>query len=181
MRYLTDDGALPSDLPEEQQRGLFLEIYEKIRLATWDKIPEDEINLITERVFDEGIGGRGEDEEDIEICIVCFDELYKEKETIRGLGCGHDYHDNCIERWLERTKSCPLRNAKVTTSDDGSDDDSDEYHSDYFDFDGDDEEEEDEVEEEEEEEEEEDDDDDDDDDEEEEKELNFPRVAAAHV
>lgn len=39
-------------------------------------------------------------------CSICFEKLVS-KET-RIVHCGHEFHHNCIEKWLEKKNSCPL-------------------------------------------------------------------------
>ncbi|KAJ8641467.1 hypothetical protein MRB53_018161 [Persea americana] len=41
-------------------------------------------------------------------CTVCLAE-YQEKDTLRVLPyCGHAFHVNCIDRWLQRHSTCPV-------------------------------------------------------------------------
>ncbi|KAJ8615768.1 hypothetical protein MRB53_035140 [Persea americana] len=41
------------------------------------------------------------------ICVVCQAE-YDENDKIGILGCGHDYHVDCIKRWLLLKNACPI-------------------------------------------------------------------------
>ncbi|KAF8027807.1 hypothetical protein BT93_E0666 [Corymbia citriodora subsp. variegata] len=42
------------------------------------------------------------------ICAICLSE-YRPKETIRTIpSCGHYFHAQCIDQWLQRNASCPL-------------------------------------------------------------------------
>ncbi|KAI5659958.1 hypothetical protein M9H77_28751 [Catharanthus roseus] len=47
------------------------------------------------------------EEESDEICVVCQSE-YEENEKLGRLGCGHEYHSNCIRTWLLHRKFCPI-------------------------------------------------------------------------
>ncbi|XP_051150336.1 RING-H2 finger protein ATL64-like [Andrographis paniculata] len=55
-------------------------------------------------------------DEELLICSVCRERLYlweeedKTKTTteIAELGCGHDFHVDCIKQWLRRNNRCPL-------------------------------------------------------------------------
>ena len=38
---------------------------------------------------------------------------YKNKEEIGILQCGHEYHADCIRRWLQEKNVCPLCKSKV--------------------------------------------------------------------
>tara|TARA_B100001287_G_C22495098_1_gene440830 strand:- start:38 stop:448 length:411 start_codon:yes stop_codon:yes gene_type:complete len=40
-----------------------------------------------------------------EFCSICLDE---EKNNLSKLECGHLYHKNCIEEWLEKDLTCPI-------------------------------------------------------------------------
>jgi hypothetical protein len=41
-------------------------------------------------------------------CSICYCE-YEEKEQLRILKCGHDYHKSCIDQWLTRHRNrCPM-------------------------------------------------------------------------
>jgi len=39
------------------------------------------------------------------ICPVCFDRLVDKNTQV--LHCGHKFHHDCIERWLETNNTCP--------------------------------------------------------------------------
>ncbi|XP_022634462.1 E3 ubiquitin-protein ligase At3g02290-like isoform X2 [Vigna radiata var. radiata] len=45
--------------------------------------------------------------QEYEICIICQDE-YKNKEEIGILQCGHEYHAECVKRWLHEKNVCPM-------------------------------------------------------------------------
>ncbi|KAL3530411.1 hypothetical protein ACH5RR_009733 [Cinchona calisaya] len=47
------------------------------------------------------------DEDDDEICVVCQSE-FENEETLGILGCGHQYHVDCIKRWLQHKNVCPI-------------------------------------------------------------------------
>ncbi|XP_068494898.1 uncharacterized protein [Phaseolus vulgaris] len=53
-----------------------------------------------------------EEEEEIDLCIICQDE-YKNKEEIGILQCGHEYHADCVRRWLQEKNVCPLCKSKA--------------------------------------------------------------------
>jgi hypothetical protein len=41
-------------------------------------------------------------------CAICIEPL-EEEDTVRGLTCGHCYHQSCLDPWLtQRRASCPL-------------------------------------------------------------------------
>ena len=39
------------------------------------------------------------------ICLICFEKLVVKKTQI--LYCGHEFHHDCIERWIEESSTCP--------------------------------------------------------------------------
>ena len=41
-------------------------------------------------------------------CIICLEPLCGQStRPSRTLGCGHDFHDDCIRQWLSETSHCP--------------------------------------------------------------------------
>jgi hypothetical protein len=44
------------------------------------------------------------DQDDCSICLAS----YQSKDTLRSLPCGHSFHTDCIDRWLERSTLCPI-------------------------------------------------------------------------
>lgn len=46
-----------------------------------------------------------------EICVVCQEE-YEEDERIGRLHCRHEYHVDCISKWLLQNKVCPICKAE---------------------------------------------------------------------
>ncbi|KAK7333494.1 hypothetical protein VNO80_30268 [Phaseolus coccineus] len=56
--------------------------------------------------------GSTSEEQEIDLCIICQDE-YKNKEEIGILRCGHEYHADCIRRWLQERDVCPLCKSKA--------------------------------------------------------------------
>jgi len=41
-------------------------------------------------------------------CAICFDDLDTEEIVKCATTCYKKYHKQCIDKWLERTKSCPM-------------------------------------------------------------------------
>ncbi|XP_046890729.1 uncharacterized protein LOC124477157 isoform X2 [Hypomesus transpacificus] len=46
-------------------------------------------------------------------CQICFSD-YTEGEELRMLPCLHDYHVQCIDRWLKESATCPICRADVS-------------------------------------------------------------------
>ena len=48
-------------------------------------------------------------------CVICL-EIFKEKEEIYELKCKHIYHLDCLKKWLEKSRFCPVcRESAVET------------------------------------------------------------------
>ncbi|XP_055294593.1 E3 ubiquitin-protein ligase RLIM-like [Moschus berezovskii] len=48
-----------------------------------------------------------EETEGLKVCTICITE-YTAGNTLRVLPCFHEYHDNCIDQWLEENSTCPI-------------------------------------------------------------------------
>jgi len=48
-------------------------------------------------------------------CVICVEDL-TEGETIRRLPCGHVYHQECIDLWLQRSRLCCLCKRPIESS-----------------------------------------------------------------
>ena len=44
-------------------------------------------------------------------CIICM-ENFEENEKVKQLYCGHIFHGDCIDKWLEKEKKCPFCKAE---------------------------------------------------------------------
>ncbi|XP_026434734.1 E3 ubiquitin-protein ligase CIP8-like [Papaver somniferum] len=51
-------------------------------------------------------------EDETEICIVCQDK-YENQDKIATLDCKHEYHQDCITKWLVRKNVCPICNRQA--------------------------------------------------------------------
>eukprot|EP00929_Paragymnodinium_shiwhaense_P101759 TRINITY_DN6491_c0_g1_i1.p1 TRINITY_DN6491_c0_g1~~TRINITY_DN6491_c0_g1_i1.p1 ORF type:complete len:136 (-),score=34.87 TRINITY_DN6491_c0_g1_i1:165-572(-) len=47
-------------------------------------------------------------------CAICQDG-YEPGEDIKTLPCGHLYHLECVDQWLQVSKACPLCEKKIAT------------------------------------------------------------------
>jgi hypothetical protein len=68
-------------------------------------IPESERNNVTkicENVCDESI------------CSICFEKLKCENRPVRETNkCKHQYHEDCLFKWFDKSKSCPNCNSII--------------------------------------------------------------------
>ncbi|KAF9608717.1 hypothetical protein IFM89_010849 [Coptis chinensis] len=51
-------------------------------------------------------------------CIVCQVE-YRNQEKVGTLGCGHEYHADCIKKWLQVKNVCPICKVQAISVEDG--------------------------------------------------------------
>ncbi|OVA06165.1 zinc finger protein [Macleaya cordata] len=51
----------------------------------------------------------------VDQCVVCQTE-YEEEEPVTTLPCDHTYHLECISKWLQIKKVCPICNSEVSSS-----------------------------------------------------------------
>nr|XP_016447801.1 PREDICTED: E3 ubiquitin ligase BIG BROTHER-related-like [Nicotiana tabacum] len=52
----------------------------------------------------------------IDRCVVCQLE-YEEGENLVALPCDHPYHSDCIQKWLQIKKICPICSDEVSSTD----------------------------------------------------------------
>ncbi|CAL4902782.1 unnamed protein product [Urochloa decumbens] len=52
-------------------------------------------------------------------CVICLEE-YKLKDSVGKLKCGHDYHADCIKKWLQVKNVCPICKASVADDSGGT-------------------------------------------------------------
>lgn len=63
---------------------------------------------------------RREEEKTEEECTICLEKMFdnENKETVvKETPCGHRYHGECIDTWLEIHVSCPLCRYNMTRDD----------------------------------------------------------------
>ncbi|ESW33468.1 hypothetical protein PHAVU_001G072100 [Phaseolus vulgaris] len=49
----------------------------------------------------------------INLCVICQVE-YEEGEALVSLQCEHPYHTDCISKWLQMKKVCPICNTEIS-------------------------------------------------------------------
>ena len=45
-------------------------------------------------------------------CVICLDDIRK-KQSYRKMLCGHNYHTECIDKWMKNNDSCPHCRQKI--------------------------------------------------------------------
>ncbi|CAA3020929.1 probable E3 ubiquitin- ligase HIP1 [Olea europaea subsp. europaea] len=53
-------------------------------------------------------------EQEIKFCVICQTD-YEEQEKMGILDCGHEYHRDCIKKWLLMKNSCPICKSTALT------------------------------------------------------------------
>merc|ERR1740129_1430888 len=72
-------------------------------------VPAGLVEASTRReVYLAGSCGCGEEE----TCSICC-ESFQDKESLRVLPCQHSFHMACVDKWLARSRLCPLCKANV--------------------------------------------------------------------
>ncbi|KAK4469020.1 hypothetical protein MN116_006644 [Schistosoma mekongi] len=54
-------------------------------------------------------------------CMICLDD-YVESQQIRQMRCLHEFHANCVDKWLKTKRTCPLCRADAFTGSQHKDD-----------------------------------------------------------
>ncbi|KAH8294433.1 hypothetical protein KR018_000022 [Drosophila ironensis] len=47
------------------------------------------------------------------ICTICF-ERYHTTDNIHAGSCGHAFHEDCLDRWREQSRTCPICRCNVS-------------------------------------------------------------------
>ncbi|KAL6607784.1 hypothetical protein ACP70R_040847 [Stipagrostis hirtigluma subsp. patula] len=63
--------------------------------------------------------GYRQNDQDSTRCIICLEE-YKPEDRMGRLKCGHDFHTECIKKWLQVKNACPVCKAAAADDDGGA-------------------------------------------------------------
>ncbi len=91
--------------PDKMSYEQLLELEDKVGNVN-KGLNKDKINKIPVVTFKKGIY------EDCDKCIIC-QEKFDYGEKVKLLNCGHVFHQECIEPWLAKEKSCPFCKSEV--------------------------------------------------------------------
>ncbi|TVU17375.1 hypothetical protein EJB05_33406 [Eragrostis curvula] len=91
---------------------------------------EERIGNVNTGLADEKISGcvmevaccsssRLQDDKDNTSCVICLEE-YKLKDFLGSLKCGHDFHADCIKKWLQVKNACPVCKAAAVDDSGGT-------------------------------------------------------------
>ncbi|KAG5621076.1 hypothetical protein H5410_006294 [Solanum commersonii] len=109
---------------EEEEEFIFIEAGENVEAENMEIAMEyeeeeegEEQDIIEIAYFEdeeeeEVVEDQFADDEEQEACAICLLE-YKDEYTIATLQCGHKFHAECINKWLQRKDTCPFCRASV--------------------------------------------------------------------
>ncbi|XP_049382810.1 uncharacterized protein LOC125847170 [Solanum stenotomum] len=109
-RLLEDSnlGDIVHEVEEEEEEFIFIEAGENVEVENMETAMEYEEEEEGEEVVEDQFA----DDEEQEACAICLLE-YKDEYTIATLQCGHKFHAECINKWLQRKDTCPFCRASV--------------------------------------------------------------------
>ena len=86
----------PDKMSYEQLLQLEEEVGSVNKGLAKDKIKKIPVKPFHKALFDDNLD-----------CIICM-EKFEEGEQVKQLNCGHIFHGDCIDKWLEKEKKCPF-------------------------------------------------------------------------
>jgi len=86
----------PDKMSYEQLLQLEEEVGSVNKGLTKEKIKKIPVKPFHKALFDDNLD-----------CIICM-EKFEENEKVKQLLCGHIFHGDCIDKWLEKEKKCPF-------------------------------------------------------------------------
>ncbi|XP_029992558.1 E3 ubiquitin-protein ligase CIP8 isoform X2 [Sphaeramia orbicularis] len=99
-----------SDDPQGNDYEALLEFEERQGAVVSKKLSRREIQRFPTKIF-KSTSGAGNTQ-----CQICFCD-YTNGEKLRMLPCFHDYHVQCIDRWLKDNATCPICRANLADGD----------------------------------------------------------------
>ncbi|XP_022868035.1 probable E3 ubiquitin-protein ligase ZFP1 [Olea europaea var. sylvestris] len=54
-------------------------------------------------------------EQQSNFCVICQAD-FEDQENVGNLNCGHEYHEDCIKKWLLIKNSCPICKSTALTT-----------------------------------------------------------------
>ncbi|KAA8539887.1 hypothetical protein F0562_026579 [Nyssa sinensis] len=101
---LRQDDIDPDDMTYEELQGLGDSIgFESKGLS------EELISRLPSCKYKTGLFSKKKEKEQ---CVICC-MVYKNGVSLTTLPCAHQYHSECIQRWLKMNKNCPVCNVEV--------------------------------------------------------------------
>ncbi|CAK9135286.1 unnamed protein product [Ilex paraguariensis] len=139
LRILPEDGVAMLEIPGYYEVGDFIDHHRDMRLDI-DHMSYEELLALGERIGTVGTGlveetitsylktrtfsssktcskqeQAAHGDQEIDFCVIC-QANFMDRERIGTLDCGHEYHLDCIKRWLHVKNTCPIcKSSAVTT------------------------------------------------------------------
>ncbi|XP_030586421.1 E3 ubiquitin ligase BIG BROTHER-related-like isoform X2 [Archocentrus centrarchus] len=107
-----DTSPEASDDVEGNEYEALLEFEERQGAVVSKKLSRGEIQRFPTKVFQGSTGSSGGNTQ----CQICCCD-YAEGEKLRMLPCFHDYHVQCIDRWLKDNATCPICRVNLAKGD----------------------------------------------------------------
>lgn len=136
LRLLPEDEMTMLNIPGYREAGVFIDQHRDMRLDV-DRMTYEELLALEEQI---GIVGTGLSEDDIQtslktrtfsslatclnhkkaaqvdqqsnFCVICQVD-FQDQENVGTLNCGHEYHVDCIKKWLLMKNTCPICKSKA--------------------------------------------------------------------
>ena len=86
--------------PDKMSYEQLLQLEEQVGIVS-KGLSKDKIKNIPTKPFHKALFDDNLD------CIICM-EKFEENEKVKQLKCGHIFHGDCIDQWLEKEKKCPF-------------------------------------------------------------------------
>ncbi|KAK4576828.1 hypothetical protein RGQ29_027389 [Quercus rubra] len=139
LRVLQADETAILEMPEFYQMGNLIDHHREMRLDI-EHFSYEELLALGERIGNVSVGLSEETitrqlktktyllsspninleeaasaDQEADSCIICQDD-YKSQEKIGILDCGHEYHANCLQKWLLVKNVCPICKSEALTT-----------------------------------------------------------------
>ncbi|KAK8591517.1 hypothetical protein V6N13_031559 [Hibiscus sabdariffa] len=139
LRVLPPDGVAVLELPEYYEVGNFADHHRDMRLDIEDMSYEELLALgerignvntgLSEEIISSKLKTRTYStfatninleeaapiDQEPDSCIICQED-YKNEEKIGTLDCGHNYHADCLKKWLFVKNVCPICKSEALTT-----------------------------------------------------------------
>ncbi|KAJ0537411.1 putative transcription factor C2H2 family [Helianthus annuus] len=73
-------------------------------VLSWEQIRNDLAKAIQNAVKT----GKEKKDDDDEVCVICLEEYQGEDMIGTMVACKHNYHEDCIKKWLIRNTKCAI-------------------------------------------------------------------------
>ncbi|KAL3503160.1 hypothetical protein ACH5RR_037609 [Cinchona calisaya] len=132
-RLLPEDGVTILEVPSYHEAGDPMDQHRDMRLDV-DHMSYEELLALGEQIGHVGTGLSEESitinlktrsfassatypstNQEVDFCVVCQID-YKDQENVGTLDCGHEYHVDCIKKWLLVKNTCPICKSTALTT-----------------------------------------------------------------